>query len=120
MVMNLSEWLEWNRNRELQTLSASFKQVGAPPNKAKRMEKSTKEKSWTRQEYEAAYVWMRRGVTFDWLVADDTYSQCAIKAADYSYQGKDIDVHGWSSNAREKRFFAIKWRIMSHQCGLSS
>jgi len=36
-----------------------------------------------------------------------------INAADYSYQAKDYEVHGWLSDARRKRFHAIKYRAFA-------
>jgi len=68
-------------------------------------------KSWARQEYEVAYRYFRRGFAYEKLMDRNGILKDIIQAADYSYQAKDIDVHGWSSNIREQRFWQIKWRV---------
>lgn len=72
-----------------------------------------KEKSWTRYEYEQIYHFIRRGFTYEFLSEYRGCTKEIWKAADYSYQAKDYDVHGWSNDARRKRFHAIKYRITS-------
>lgn len=112
--MNIDDWLDANRKRQLDTFLASFRQVDAPPNKAARMEKSTKEKSWTRQEYERCYRAMRSDILWEVRLPLAGYSKEIIRAADYSYQARDYDVHGWSNDTRHKRFHNIKWRILTN------
>jgi len=74
-----------------------------------------KQHSWTRRDYEAVYMLLRRGETTEWLQAGDEYSQYAIKAADYSYQAFGCEPHGWSSHRRYRAFLHIKWRILSRE-----
>ncbi len=78
------------------------------------------EKSWTRKEYEKAYWLARYCPAFDDWDHGFVFPLEIIKAADYSYQVKDYDVRGWSSNAREKRFYAIKWRVLANGHGPNS
>lgn len=74
-----------------------------------------REKSRTRQQYESAYSFMRRvGEDGDIDFIDSTPLQI-WKAADYSYQAKDYDVHGWSNDSRRKRFHAIKVRSLTRE-----
>lgn len=69
------------------------------------------EKSWTRQMYENHYRWLRCGLDYENMVQWHTDPVDTMKAADYSYQACNIDVHGWSSNIRQNRFWQIKWRV---------
>jgi len=73
------------------------------------------ERSWTRQTYDAAYRLMRRGQAFDWLNAQSISTEEVLKAADYSYQARDHEVHAWSNNMRRKWFHKTLWRILSRR-----
>ena len=72
-----------------------------------------KEKSWTRLQYEMTYRNMRffRFSEFGTYFID--MPQEIVKAADYSYQAKGYEVHGWSKDERRKRFSAIFWRVVT-------
>ena len=63
-----------------------------------------KEKSWTRQDYEQQYEYIRRGCDVDYLMSEYPGQEEAIKAADYSYQAKDHFVNGWSNGIRFNKF----------------
>ena len=65
-----------------------------------------KEKSWTRQVYEQAYAAMRRGFSDDYMAYNMNFGKDIIKAADYSYQGKDYFVTGWLNDRRLEKFIA--------------
>lgn len=113
--MNIEDWLDANRKRQLDTFLASFRKVNVPPNKAARMEKSTKQHSWTHLTYEAAYRYMRRGYSIEQLSKGAITDTEILKAADYSYQARDYNLHAWLSDGRRKRFQAIVWRILTHR-----
>jgi hypothetical protein len=72
-------------------------------------------KSWTRREYETAYSWMRRGIDCEYLLSTGNLAPEAIKAADYSYQARDHEVHAWSNNMRRQWFHKTKWRILTER-----
>lgn len=96
---------------ELKTLEAADEII----NTKTIIKKSTKEKSWTRQEYETAYRGFRRLapeiVTYRiWGIANEI-----VNAADYSYQARDYIVHGWSNERRKLRFHQMVWRILSRE-----
>lgn len=69
--------------------------------------------SWTRIDYEHCYRQMRRGDDFDGIITTTPIFPQIVRAADYSYQAKSYDVHGWSNDARRKRFHAIKYRAFA-------
>lgn len=74
-----------------------------------------KEKSWTRQQYEAAYSFTRRvGEDGDIDLIDSKPIEI-WKAADYSYQARDYVEMGWSGEMRRHRFHAIKHRILTQR-----
>lgn len=72
-----------------------------------------KEKSWARQNYELVYRYMRRGYDWEFIAFNANGGRKAMQAANYSYQARNYDAHGWSNDTRRKRFNAIKWRISS-------
>lgn len=74
-----------------------------------------KEKSWTRREYEIMYHLMRRGYEFEKIDIPTFISFEVLKAADYSYQAENHNLHGWSSNLRYSRFIQIKWRVYTRR-----
>lgn len=77
-----------------------------------------KQHSWTRQDYELAYgLYRSYGEIYEEHWAE-TIPQEIIRAADYSYQGKDYQVHGWVSDARRKRFYLILWRVLAQTEGI--
>ena len=72
-----------------------------------------KEKNWTQQQYELAYRYMRRGFDWDFIAFNANGDWKALKAADYSFQAANYQVHGWSSDLRRKRYFEIIWRVLA-------
>ena len=63
-----------------------------------------KQHSWTRQQYETAYSFMRRtNNDHDEYLYDSTPMEI-WKAADYSYQAKDYYVTGWVNQHRKEKF----------------
>jgi len=72
-----------------------------------------KQHSWTRKLYEKACRHFRRGFSFEILLENWEDDQRIVKAADYSYQAKDYEIHGWLSDARRKRFYQIFWRVVT-------
>jgi len=74
-----------------------------------------KEKSWTRQTYEATYCLMRWGQSFDWLNAQSIPTEDVLKAADYSYQAATYHVHGWSNDRRRRLFHKAMWRVLTQR-----
>jgi hypothetical protein len=62
------------------------------------------ERSWTRQEYEAVYRSMRRGYAYEDILKNFSQPREVINAADYSYQAKDYDFHGWLNTDRMNEF----------------
>lgn len=72
-----------------------------------------KEKNWTREQYKAALRLMRRGVDCELMTNIFPHLSHVIKQADYSYQAWGYEPNGWVSEARRKRFSAIKYRITS-------
>lgn len=74
-----------------------------------------KQQSWTRQQYDHAYkVYRRDGNKYDEIWFDNISDEIS-KAADYSYQAFGYWVSGWSSELRRKRFYEIKWRILTQR-----
>jgi hypothetical protein len=71
-------------------------------------------KSWTLYDYKRCYKLLRRGRSFDEIWFEPKTNREALKAADYSYQAKGYEVHGWSNDTRHKRFHNIKWRILTN------
>ena len=74
-----------------------------------------REKSWARQLYEIYYRKLRRGMDYEYLSVRNASNKEIINGADYSYQAKDCRPNGWVSDLRWKRFWEIKWRILT-QC----
>jgi hypothetical protein len=74
-----------------------------------------KQHSWTRKEYETVYRWLRSGVDVEWFIEYHIFSLPSIKAADYSHQAYGHPVNCWSSATREKRFWEIRWRILTQR-----
>jgi hypothetical protein len=72
-----------------------------------------KEKSWTRINYELAYRLTRREEGEPTKNTWHPIPNEIWRAADYSYQAYGYDVHGWSNDARRKRFHAIKYRAFA-------
>lgn len=69
-----------------------------------------KDKSWARKQYDRCYSHMRRGLTFEQVYNYLCQDATITRAADYSYQAANYEVHGWSNNCRRARFHAIKYR----------
>lgn len=69
--------------------------------------------SWTRQQYYRTYRRMRRGFTCEYLLDNLGVPNEVVHAADYSYQARDYDLHGWSNDCRRRRFYEIKWRVLT-------
>jgi hypothetical protein len=113
--MNIDDWLNANRKRQLDTFLASFRRVKTPPNKAARMSKSTNEKSWTRREYEIACRHCRREEGEPTKNTWHPIPNEIWRAADYSYQAATYSVSGWISDRRYNRFMVIKWRILTQR-----
>ena len=71
------------------------------------------EKGWAYFEYRRAYRLMRRGFAYKTLWDSGEHCAYVLKAADYSYQGANYQVHGWTSDIRRARFIYIsKYKIM--------
>ena len=66
-----------------------------------------------RMQYENAYRHFRCGEERQPGGIWDLISTEVERAADYSYQAKDYEVHGWFSDARRKRFYQIFWRVVT-------
>jgi len=80
-----------------------------------KLEKSTKKKSWTRLTYETAYRLCRRTASEKavwWIFTDPPE---IMRAADYSYQARDYDLHAWTNDMRRHRFHAIKHSILTQR-----
>jgi hypothetical protein len=74
-----------------------------------------KQHSWARQQYYMTHRRMRRGFTCEYLLDNLGVPNEVVRAADYSYQAYGYEGNGWLSDARRKRFQAIKWRIVSRE-----
>jgi hypothetical protein len=62
------------------------------------------ERSWTRQQYEQAYRYERQLAWATGMSPNTDSPPEIIKAADYSYQAKDYDFHGWLDTNRMNEF----------------